>query len=143
MDVVTTFERVLDTTSQVIDRVEPDQLGNPTPCAEWDVRAVINHITGGATMFAECVEQGYLLVPVGHEPHFGRRRTAGVFHEPVRRESTFTKRVAQRRRRAVATDEAHEVRASAEGHDVMCDVGGATDAILLAAKLHDGDRRFR
>src|SRR5262249_13260542 len=24
----------------------------------WDVRAVINHITGGATMFAECVEQG-------------------------------------------------------------------------------------
>ena len=58
MDVVTTFERVLDTTSQVIDRVEPDQLGNPTPCTEWDVRAVINHITGGATMFAECVEQG-------------------------------------------------------------------------------------
>src|SRR3954468_16166118 len=58
MDVVTTFERVLDTTNEVVDRVEPAQLGNPTPCAEWDVRAVINHITGGATMFAECVEQG-------------------------------------------------------------------------------------
>src|SRR5437763_5748454 len=58
MDVVTTFERVLDTTNEVVDRVEPGQLGNPTPCTEWDVRAVINHITGGATMFAECVEQG-------------------------------------------------------------------------------------
>jgi uncharacterized protein (TIGR03086 family) len=58
MDVVATFERVLDTTNEVVDRVEPDQLGNPTPCTEWDVRAVINHITGGATMFAECVEQG-------------------------------------------------------------------------------------
>src|SRR5437763_9203923 len=58
MDVVTTFERVLDTTNEVVDRVEPAQLGNPTPCTEWDVRAVINHITGGATMFAECVEQG-------------------------------------------------------------------------------------
>ena len=58
MDVVTTFERVLDRTNEVVDRVEPTQLGNPTPCSEWDVRAVINHITGGATMFAECVEQG-------------------------------------------------------------------------------------
>src|SRR5262245_66653266 len=58
MDVVATFERVLDRTNEVVDRVEPDQLGNPTPCTEWDVRAVINHITGGATMFAECVEQG-------------------------------------------------------------------------------------
>jgi uncharacterized protein (TIGR03086 family) len=58
MDVVVTFERVLDTTNEVVDRVEPDQLANPTPCTEWDVRAVINHITGGATMFAECVEQG-------------------------------------------------------------------------------------
>ena len=58
MDVVATFERVLDRTNEVIDRVEPAQLGNPTPCTEWDVRAVINHITGGATMFAECVEQG-------------------------------------------------------------------------------------
>src|SRR5947199_5622169 len=58
MDLVTTFERVLDTTNEVVDRVEPAQLGHPTPCTEWDVRAVINHITGGATMFAECVEQG-------------------------------------------------------------------------------------
>ena len=58
MDVVATFERVLDTTNDVVERVEPSQLGNPTPCTEWDVRAVINHITGGAMMFAECVEEG-------------------------------------------------------------------------------------
>ena len=58
MDVVNTFERVLDQTNEVVDRVEPDQLTNPTLCTEWDVRAVINHITGGAIMFTECVEQG-------------------------------------------------------------------------------------
>jgi uncharacterized protein (TIGR03086 family) len=58
MDVVAVFERVLDSTNEVVDRVQPEQLGAPTPCAEWDVRAVINHLTGGATMFAECVEQG-------------------------------------------------------------------------------------
>jgi uncharacterized protein (TIGR03086 family) len=60
MDVVATFERVLDRTNEVVDGVRPDQLGNPTPCTEWDVRAVINHITGGALMFTECVEQGSL-----------------------------------------------------------------------------------
>src|SRR5438046_7282402 len=58
MDVVPTFERVLDRANEVVDGVRPDQLGNPTPCTEWDVRAVINHITGGAMMFAECVELG-------------------------------------------------------------------------------------
>ena len=58
MDIVATFERVIDRTNEVVDRVEPDQLSNPTPCTDWDVRAVINHVTGGATMFAECVEQG-------------------------------------------------------------------------------------
>jgi uncharacterized protein (TIGR03086 family) len=55
MDVVATFERVLDQANEVIDRVRPDQLGNPTLCTEWDVRAVINHITGGALMFTECI----------------------------------------------------------------------------------------
>ena len=56
MDVIATFGRVLDRTNEVVDGVDASQLGNATPCSEWDVRAVINHIAGGATMFAECVE---------------------------------------------------------------------------------------
>lgn len=58
MDVLPMMERVLDRAGTVVDNVKPDQLGNSTPCTEWTVRDVINHITGGATMFAECVEQG-------------------------------------------------------------------------------------
>jgi uncharacterized protein (TIGR03086 family) len=58
MDTVATFERVLDQTNAVVDKVDESQLGNATPCTEWTVRDVINHITGGATMFAECVEKG-------------------------------------------------------------------------------------
>jgi len=58
MDVLATMGRVLDRTGEVVDNVKPDQLGNSTPCTEWTVRDVINHITGGATMFAVCVEQG-------------------------------------------------------------------------------------
>ena len=58
MDLLPTMEKVLDRAGEVVDGVSPDQLGNSTPCAEWTVRDVINHITGGATMFAVCVEDG-------------------------------------------------------------------------------------
>ena len=58
MDLLPTMEKVLDRAGTVIDDVEPSQLGNATPCTEWTVRDVINHVVGGATMFAECVEQG-------------------------------------------------------------------------------------
>ena len=58
MDLLPTMEKVLDRAGEVVDNVDPSELGNPTPCTEWSVRDVINHIVGGATMFAECVEQG-------------------------------------------------------------------------------------
>ena len=58
MDVLDTMGRVLDRTGEVVDKLDDSQLSNPTPCTEWTVRDVINHITGGATMFATCVEQG-------------------------------------------------------------------------------------
>ena len=58
MDVLATMQQVLDRTNQVVDKVDDSQLGNSTPCTEWTVRDVINHVTGGATMFAECVEHG-------------------------------------------------------------------------------------
>src|SRR5204863_10098114 len=58
MDVLETMGRVLDRTGEVVDKADDSQLGNSTPCTEWTVRDVINHVTGGATMFAECVDQG-------------------------------------------------------------------------------------
>jgi uncharacterized protein (TIGR03086 family) len=58
MDVLETMGRVLDRTGEVVDKVDDSQLGNATPCTEWTVRDVVNHVTGGATMFATCVEQG-------------------------------------------------------------------------------------
>lgn len=42
----------------VVGAVTPDQLTNPTPCTEWTVRDVINHITGGGKFFAMAVEEG-------------------------------------------------------------------------------------
>ena len=58
MNTVATMELVLDETTKIVNGITPDQLGNPTPCTEWSVRDIVNHITGGATMLTECVEQG-------------------------------------------------------------------------------------
>jgi uncharacterized protein (TIGR03086 family) len=32
--------------------VKPDQMGNPSPCKDFDVRGVFNHMIGGARFFA-------------------------------------------------------------------------------------------
>ena len=58
MDEAATMSRVIELTGQVVDRIEPDQLDNPSPCDEWTVRDLLNHITSGASMFAICVRDG-------------------------------------------------------------------------------------
>jgi uncharacterized protein (TIGR03086 family) len=52
------MKQVIAETTRVVDGISPDQLGNPTGCTEWSVRDILNHITGGSLMFAECVEDG-------------------------------------------------------------------------------------
>jgi len=58
MDEVATMHRVITETTRVVENIEPAQLDNPSPCDEWTVRDVLNHITGGATMFGLCVRDG-------------------------------------------------------------------------------------
>ena len=58
MDNVAMMKQVVASTDKVVRGTSPEQLGLSSPCSEWTVRDVINHITGGATMFAVCVEQG-------------------------------------------------------------------------------------
>jgi uncharacterized protein (TIGR03086 family) len=36
----------------LLANLTPDQLGAATPCADWDVRGLLDHIVGGAHLFA-------------------------------------------------------------------------------------------
>lgn len=45
-------------TRAILAKVTPDQYGQPTTCASWDVRALANHVVEGANWFALCVEAG-------------------------------------------------------------------------------------
>jgi len=58
MDSVALMRQVVASTNKVVKGTDPGQLDLQSPCTEWTVRDVINHITGGATMFAVCVEEG-------------------------------------------------------------------------------------
>jgi len=51
VDPVALHEGALDATSRIVARVRPHQLSLPTPCAEWDVRRLIEHLVEGNEMF--------------------------------------------------------------------------------------------
>ncbi len=52
------LERAFAATRAEVDATTPDQLTLPTPCTEWDVRALVNHIIGGASWYADAVLDG-------------------------------------------------------------------------------------
>jgi len=53
-----TLEQAFASTGSVLANVKADQLDNPTPCASWKVRDLINHIVGATTFFAVIAETG-------------------------------------------------------------------------------------
>jgi uncharacterized protein (TIGR03086 family) len=52
MDPLTQFDRLGPALGGVIAGIRPDQLDAPTPCADFTVRGVLEHMIGGATAFA-------------------------------------------------------------------------------------------
>ena len=52
------LQRVVETTSGVLENTTAAQLSSPTLCTEWTVKDLVNHMVGGATMFAISAEQG-------------------------------------------------------------------------------------
>src|SRR6266496_6391101 len=46
MDVVELHQRTTDNSIRLVNEVGPDQWSAPTPCSDWDVRALVNHVVG-------------------------------------------------------------------------------------------------
>jgi uncharacterized protein (TIGR03086 family) len=47
VDPLVAHQRSQDTFAKVLGNVTSDQLSLPTPCSEWDVEALINHVVAG------------------------------------------------------------------------------------------------
>ena len=52
MDIIELHDRALDATTAIVANIDAAHLANPTPCAEFDVRALLGHLIGGNHMFA-------------------------------------------------------------------------------------------
>jgi uncharacterized protein (TIGR03086 family) len=46
MDLFPAFEHAVASTAEIVKAVPSNQLGAATPCTEWDVRALLNHVVG-------------------------------------------------------------------------------------------------
>ena len=47
LDVAACHRSALEATREVVAGITDDQWTRPTPCAEWDVRALLNHVVAG------------------------------------------------------------------------------------------------
>ena len=57
VDPVDLYRRATARAVDVASRVEPDQLGDTTPCSAWDVQDLLDHLTGGTEYLLAALEQ--------------------------------------------------------------------------------------
>jgi uncharacterized protein (TIGR03086 family) len=72
------LEQTIAATRGVLANVTHDQLGQPTPCASWDVAELINHIVGGQHFFAAGLSGE---PPSGEQPDFAAGDFVAAFDD--------------------------------------------------------------
>ena len=50
MDIIGLHDRAVDETARLVDGVRPEQLGLPTPCPDWDVRALLTTLSAATSV---------------------------------------------------------------------------------------------
>ena len=63
----------------VIASVRPDDMDRPTPCDAWTLRNLLNHVIGGAMMFADAFGGGPVLDISGQLPDVVGDDPSGAF----------------------------------------------------------------
>ncbi|MFN8053519.1 MAG: TIGR03086 family metal-binding protein [Acidimicrobiales bacterium] len=51
-NIVHQIQKALGATGTIVEAIRSDQWDDPTPCADWTVRDVANHLVGGMNVFA-------------------------------------------------------------------------------------------
>ena len=55
-DPVAVFEKASQRVQEIMSGIRQDQSDDATPCTEWNVRQVMNHVIGGAEVLAGSLE---------------------------------------------------------------------------------------
>ena len=81
---VEALTQACSSTGSILENVTPEQLALPTPCRDWPVHELINHIVGATRFFADLAEWG--SSPEGQEwPVYAEGDFAAAFGEQARR----------------------------------------------------------
>jgi uncharacterized protein (TIGR03086 family) len=80
MDSLELLDGAYTSTAQVLSKLTPDQLGAPTPCRGWDVRALLNHTTGVIGRFVSTAGGG----PVEERDDWIGDDPLAAYHEATR-----------------------------------------------------------
>ena len=67
MDPIERIESATAFAAGKVKGVTPEDLSKPTPCDEFDVRALLNHMIGGLEMLREAAEGGSASLPEGDQ----------------------------------------------------------------------------
>lgn len=64
-NIVELYEGTTQHVYSILSGIKQDQAKSPTPCAEWDVRALIDHLVGGAEIASGCLSGTPPDIPFG------------------------------------------------------------------------------
>ena len=79
MDPLTLHRDALAVAQQVVDGVDPAQFDLPTPCAEWDVRQVLEHmISGNRRIAGDPPSEGEDVLGTDHRAAYAASAAASV-----------------------------------------------------------------
>jgi uncharacterized protein (TIGR03086 family) len=67
MDPIERIDRATAFAGQKVKQVTPQNMPEPTPCAEFDVRSLLNHMLGGLAMLTTAAGGGKATVPQGDQ----------------------------------------------------------------------------
>jgi uncharacterized protein (TIGR03086 family) len=99
MDQSQNTQRALDGALAMIESASPATLSKPTPCEEWDARALIEHMIGVVQNFSAAFGGAQLPPPTsqstagvaGDDPAGSYRQAADALMEAIRKPGAFDK----------------------------------------------------
>jgi len=71
MDPLTRLQSGIDQAASVIDQITPQDYQSRTPCTEWNVRELMNHMVGALVMFRDVGVEGSVDPAVFAADHLG------------------------------------------------------------------------
>ncbi|WP_185911415.1 MULTISPECIES: TIGR03086 family metal-binding protein [Streptomyces] len=78
------LEKALTHTAQLLGNTTPGQYGLPTPCDDFDVRALANHMVAGNPYFATLAGGGAADFALFGQDNIGERQPGEVYAEGVK-----------------------------------------------------------